>query len=237
MKTLAFVAILLTVVACSTDTERCSDVNQDRIFQSLTAGYDDATKETTVGAQFRFGDATGTTLEMVDGCSITHDTISMTKDALSDVFGTSYSGRASGRTVNHTFVFTNMNGTTYTNSGTLPNIEFETIPVPAISRAAGATIHFSNGAIAADESVTLYISGEATSPSRTTETALYSYSTNTAGADTITIPANDLSRFINGEKSIYLSRSKRVSLTQATGAGGRITTTQQTAKQAVTLTD
>jgi len=225
LKALIASASMCIMVACSTATEPCTAVNQDRIHQSLSASYDAETDQSSARAQFRFGDGSGTTLEMAGNCAIVHDTFILNK---STFLGASYSGEKSGFVPAHVFTFTDDDSKAFVNSGTITTIAFTRSAPTSISKGTPVTVGFSD-ALGANESVTLHIAGEGNK--------FASASTSTNGATSVTISAEDMKFLSAGPAEIYLTRSKTDNLTQAASAGGNFSVSYSTAHQTTTITE
>ena len=142
---LVYMVGLSLAVGCSTATEKCTNVNQDRIHQTLSASYDQTDNSTSVSAQLRFGDGTGTTLSFTGSCAVTHSIYSLSESVLSGLFGTSYTGSGSGLQAAHTFVFTDGDGKKFTNSGTITSIASRALPAKS-AKPPGQPFPFRGGA-------------------------------------------------------------------------------------------
>lgn len=224
MKPLLILLAALPFVACSTATEKCTSVNQDRIHQSLSASYTKSDNSTQASARFRFGDGTGTTLEMDGNCNITHGSITLSK---STFLGTSYSGDATGFVANHTFIFTDNNSKTFTNSSTIREIAFARSAPTTVSRTGTTTVTFSP-ALETGETAYLYLVGQKTNVS--------GYS-DVLGSTTVTISESDKKDFPLGTAEIYLQLIKSPSLTEKTSTGGSFTTSYENAHESVTVNE
>jgi hypothetical protein len=225
LQTFSLGLIVLALCACSIDSERCTSVAQDRIYQAISADYDTATDKTSASVTLRFGGSTGTTLETDGQCAVTHDSFNLSKVNL---LGTSYMGSGSGFTASHTFTFRNNDGQAFQNSGTLTSVAFSGSPPSSISKASGFTVSFT-GAVGSQESVWVYLIPD--SGSSVIE------STSTAGATSISVSASDLALATTGSATLYLRRVKDNSLSQATSVGGRYSGTYTSAKASVSITN
>jgi hypothetical protein len=223
---------LFTLSACSIETERCSDVNQDRIYQLLSALYDAETDETSATAKFTFGGFSGTTLELVDNCEVEHDSISLSKQTF---LGTSYTGSKDGQVNTHTFTFTDNQGRTYSNSGTIQATAFNS-PPSSISKASGATIAFTGGALEELESVTLSITREVTE-NGATSVQLVSTTEDDEGATSVTLSASTLTDLSKGTAKMELRRTIATDVTEGTDVGGSVQMHYDTAPINVEITD
>jgi len=177
---------------CSTSTEPCDAVDQDRIHQSYTVSYMKNKDTTTASAQFRFGDNTGNTLELVGNCTIVHSTVTLSKNNALGL-GTSYHGTKTGYQSEQQFIFTDATGKSYTNVLQLHNIELNS-PPSTITKAAGATINWNGNAVGAGETVSISL---ATAPEAD---GLSVASTTVVGKTSITVAPSRLTSFSVGTK-------------------------------------
>lgn len=229
-----FLAFLFVPVACSIETENCTDVNQDKIYQLYLASYAAPDDTTSVSAQFRFGGGTGTTLRMDGNCSITHDAINLSK---TEFLGTSYDGSKAGYRSTNVFTFVNNKSQTFTNTITNSNAIAFSSPPTTLSRASGVTLNFTP-AIGPDDSVYLTIA-RTSPPSADTVTQVSSSSSETEGSTSITIAASSLSSLSsNGAVTLQAIRTYRKSLDQASASeGGAMSFTYYSTKASATLGD
>ncbi len=227
--------VLVLLSACSTDTERCDDVNQSRIHQYLSMSYSGKEDRTTASATLRFGDSSGTTLEMVGGCSITNDQITLTTGFLSGFLGTYYDGSKSGLVASQSFTFTDMNGVAYTNAGTITSTAFSSPPT-TLSRASLPAIAFAD-ALTTGETMSVNLLNP-TQDGATDETDKFvSFSTSTVGGTTVALSAQSLANMANGAKKMYLERTKTSTPTNVTQVGGTLVQKYATPHIDVTLAD
>lgn len=223
------VAVLLVLLsACSIGTEKCTNVNQDTIFQSYSVAYQASDDRTTAEATLRFGQF-GTTLEMDGNCDVAHSDFSLSPSSL---LGTSYSGSGSGFLADHTFTFTDNNQKTFENSGTLNAIGLGS-PSTTVSRGAGVTLTWTGDEVGAEDSVTLYLSGQ----DGTGASVAASKTVTTQGATSVTMNGSDMTDLLNGPVEMYIVRSSSPSLTQQTSNGGEMFLYYTSERLAVTLTD
>ncbi|MBI1862479.1 MAG: hypothetical protein HYR96_16315 [Deltaproteobacteria bacterium] len=218
MKTLTHLFGLLAAVllsACSIDTANCTDVNQDKIYQSYSASYDTKEDETSTRAQFRLAGVTGTTLKMDGKCNIKVDSMDLSASTL---LGTAYNGSKSGYTAANTFTFTDNNSKDFVNKIENKNTVALSSPPSSVSRASGVTINFTP-AITADESVTVYITYAASQSTAKSSTALKS--TSASGATSVSFSSSELSDLsVDAAVEIYATRTYSKSLDQAAASQG-----------------
>ena len=223
---LAVILGLLSLGCASTDTGKCTDVNQNSIHQSLSASYDTNSDTTSASATLRFSGPTGTTLEMNGNCNIANSQYTLTK---STFLGTSYNGSGSGFKAAHSFTFTDSNNKSYTNSATIPTVAFSGTPPATASKAAGVTVNFTP-ALAAGEIVQLLISS-------TTGTGTVVASTSTAGATSVTATSTDFDHITTGAAQMYVQKSHTTTATDITSAGGAFTVSYSSNRPTITISN
>ena len=234
--TKVFVPLQLLFVACSVQTEKCTDVNQDKIYQGYSVSYDATSNTTSASAQFRFGGITGTTLEMDGKCSISHDSISLSKDALSGIIGTSYGGSKSGYVASNTFTFTNNNGQGLVNKIDNASAVELSSPPSSISKGSDVTLSFTP-AVGMKESVSVYV--KLTNPPDGSSTTSASGSTDAQGATSVTITSTKLSQLSStGAITLDAERTYSKGLDQAAASeSGHMVYYYHSPKVASTLTN
>lgn len=226
MKTKIFLALsALLLSACSIETEECTKVDQDSIYQSLSASYDAGTDRTTSSATLRFGGPTGTTLATDGNCAVSHDAYSLEMESL---LGTSYVGSGSGFRATHAFTFRDNNNRAYQNSGSIVSVAFAGSPPTSISKSTGLTIHFSGATGSQDQVQVNLIPASGSSIVKVSSGS---------GASSINISVSDLSLASTGSATLFLRRVKHNTLTQTTGEGGDFIGSYTTVKYNVSITD
>lgn len=218
----ALITGLAFMVGCSTATEKSENVNQNRVYQYYSASYDKDSNKTSAMAQFRFGDYSGTTLELTGKSNITHATYSLSRVVFA---GTSYDGDGTGFKDTHSFTYTNGDGKTFTNSASIIPITFKNAP-SSFSRGVDLVIQFDGVPVAQDEEITLYI---------TADSGNVFGSTTTVGDTSVTVSKEKFATLALGTKKMYLKRSKSTKLSQATEVGGTFQTSYETERLSVEL--
>ncbi len=209
--------------ACSTDTGQCTAVNQDQIYQSLSAGYDASTDTTYSVVTLRFSGPTGTTLELAGNCKLSHNRSDLTKSAF---LGTSYYGSQAGFQPGHTFSFVTNDSHEFVNTGTIAPISFTgTIPA-TVSKTSDFKISFA-GPVHGSETVTLHVA-PAAGPGAYV-------STSTVGDSSITMPATSMTDLEPGAGTLWLIRSSSTTPSQVTSAGGSLSLRYLTKPQTVVI--
>ena len=218
--------VLMLCFACSTATERSNEVVQDRIHQSYSATYDGRTNTTSAFAQYRFGDGTGTTLELVSPSHVTHNHFSLSRNGL---FGTSYEGNGTGFIRDAVFVYTDTNGETYVNGANIVAIAFLNPPT-LISRTQGTTIAWQGGPLAPGEVVSVDFV-----PTQSGMPGGGNIIISTAGATSVLLDPSVFANSSPGTYQMCLTRSRGAALQRATSAGGVFNVRFTTAYQSFTL--
>ncbi len=150
---LIFGLILLSITSCQ--KEDSSDVNQDKIYCDYEIFYNKNEDKTHAVARFKFGSATGTVLELSDS---TDASVTFNGDVLP--YNAWYNGHHkeyAGQLTSGTFVYTNTEGTVYTNS--IPTGEVIAFPTgfDTITKSVAQTLTWDGTALAADQHVNFFI--------------------------------------------------------------------------------
>ena len=114
MKKLLFLLLGVGLLIGSCAKEDSNDVNQDKIWSEYKLYYDQNDDKTHAIARFRFGGATGTLLELTDStnASVTYNGTVMPYNAWWGAHHLEFAGNIT----TGNFVYTNTEGTTYSNS-------------------------------------------------------------------------------------------------------------------------
>ena len=215
------------VVGCSTATERSDLVAQHRIHQKYTAVYDQKTDTTSATAEFRFGDFTGTTLQLVAKSNVSNNHYSLEER---NSFGTFYHGNGAGFQTEHQFVFIDNDEKAYTNAVSIRTIAFPGATPAAFSRSAGFTLAWEGAPLEKNETVELSLENN-----RNAEDVVQR--TDVVGATSITVPPSLLSELRNGNKMMRLRRGKTIPLQQGTERGGYLSASYLTSERTITAED
>lgn len=202
---LSFVAVLC-VVGCSTATERSDYVNQSRIHQRYTVRYEKPADKTFVSAEFRFGDASGTTLRLVGTARVKHETVPLREGGF---FGTEYSGERRGLFSNTKFEFFDSDGTRYANQVLLPLIDLR--PPAVVNRSTGIEVVWAGPPLGPGEEVEVRL--------RDTLGGVATGTVRAVGARSVVLPPIH-APMANGPGALSLVRTKVSDLDQRTRAGG-----------------
>ena len=203
--------IILAGIVClsSCDVEDSADVNQDRIYSVYEVFYNSNTDKTWVIARFRFGGPTGTLLELNDPASV-----SFNGDELpyNPVFLGHYKEFA-GRLNSGEFIYTNVDGATFTNSvSTGTTISFPS-GLETISKSNAFNLEWEGTSLSEDEVVGLFVGswtwGQDAAFLQTNE-----------GANGLELGTTQLDNLPDGQTTIFMDRSIIKTVTQGTSEGG-----------------
>lgn len=247
-----FLAALLPVclAGCSTDTTRIDHVKTEAIHQIYAVTWNAAKDRTDAYARFRVGGSSGTNLELTDRASVVWNRQPL---AAMSFLGKCYGLTSPGFTAEHTFVFTDADGRTFTNPVRLERIDLDRAMPAKLSRGVPHTLRFAGAPVGDGETVTLTITPERDlaalrkqlddlpadpqdqlqRPGRTAATL----HAKTVGATGIEVTPADLQGLANGAASVRWVRSVRRDLQQATPAGGSLTAMALSNEAAITLED
>lgn len=204
---LLFTSFLFT----SCETEDSSDVNQDKIYADYELFYNSNTDKTQVIARFRFGNPTGTLLELTDPASVKFDGENLPFKPL-------YSGHFkefSGKLEAGTFLYTNVDGTTFENI--LPSYESIAFPesLDTISKTNAYTLEWEGDALKEDQNVGLFIGSWVWG-----QDALFIQSEQ--GSNSIVMGTDQLANVQAGQTTFYMDRATEKDVEEGTSEGGKI---------------
>ena len=208
------IAVALAAMAApfltSCHSEQSEDVNQDKIHQRLVLEYDKNTDITAARAQFRFGDATGTLLELTSPSNIKANGQTMTWDAGLAFYQKTFTGVVSPMT----YVYTNTNSQVYTNTLTFQRSAEFKADLDTISKSGSFEIFWDGDSLVANEMITIGIWKN----NNALDQALVS--TVAVNAKSIIFPVNVLATVNTGVTHISITREHYPSIVEATGNGG-----------------
>lgn len=192
--------------------EDSNDVNQDKIWTKYELFYNQNEDKTHALAQFRFGGATGTLLELTDstGASVTFNGTVMPYAPLWGAHHLEFAGNITSGS----FVYTNTNGTTYSNAipaGT-QSLSFP-LGFDTIQKSQAQTLAWAGTALAPNESVSVFVGSWTWG-----EDALFY--TEADGATEIIMAVNQMANLAEGQATVYMDRTLRTGLAQGTSEGG-----------------
>lgn len=223
MKKLLYAFILgTTLIGCN--KENSDDVNQDKIYTEYEVFYNKNTDKTTVVARFKFGDVTGTNLELSNGAYVLYGT-----DTLHyNVWYTGHAKEYAGQLTGGTFTYKDTDGNTFTNS--VPSgqtIAFDP-NFTTITKSQANTLTWVGTPLAANESVGIFIGSWTWG-----QDALFYQDTD--GATNIIMGVTQLNNLATGSSTVYMDRGITVNVAQGTSKGGKIKYTYRALNQAVTV--
>ena len=213
MKKLSFILIILIFISSCT-TESSDDVQVSAIYQSYLLSFDITGSETMACAQFRDGGALGNDVILNSPSSITlNGEVLVHQNVGYELYYHYYKSFAGEQKV-ATFVFTDKNNTSYTNSADLNSLSIIGFPagLDTIPKSADYVFAWVGGAVQADEDVELRLFSADTS---------FVYSP-MGSATSLTIPETNLSAFQEGMINMSLTRQRKDNLQASTGKGGHI---------------
>jgi len=191
--------------------EESSDVNQDKIHTAYEMFYNANQDKTYARAIFKFSNVLGTQLQLTAPSQITFNGDVLTFQNTLAYYEKEYAGYiASG-----TFVWSDVNGISYTNT-----VHNKVIDYPAnldtIPRNAAYEMFWVGDSLSANERVVLTING-------ILEGDVQVFSQNNLHAKSIILALNQLQTLGQGQGSMWFDRYYEPGLTEKTSAGGSIT--------------
>ncbi|MBD2767064.1 hypothetical protein IC235_04040 [Hymenobacter sp. BT664] len=225
MKSLSFVRLINTLLVVtslafglsSCQKEDSDNVNQDRIYADYSLVYDKGENKTFARAAFRFGNVTGTALELKAPSEVRFGS-----DAPTFVPGVNYYERSYPGLQNQiTFTFKDINGKTFTNSiSALEPIEFPA-SFTTLTKGTAYPLSWDGPVVRPGEFVDVTLDGAGpTDP-------IQSFLQLQAGATSLTLDADRIGRVDNGAGRVAISRTRNGALQQGTSAGGTLTSRYQ----------
>lgn len=211
------IAPILFLCACvSNETANSDTVKQTEIYQSYYVTYDAGDMELSATSSFRFGGSSGTTLNLVKPSKVTFngEEMAMGKNIFSGTFYETNQQTQTSKT--NTFVFTDTENKTYTNSATIESLEISEYPA-TINKRESFKVSWTGNPVQNGERVYVSIEGK--------DLTSCSSSTDMVGATSIELKPELLKDLKPGEANISLKREISNSLTNATHLGGNITIT------------
>lgn len=222
--------LALVILGCrSCDTIESNKLAQSEIFQDYAV---QSTKEgTSVSATFRVGGSTGTTIALATPSRVEYNGKAMSENLRSILSGTYYSASSDSSTIEHTFTYTNGEGTVLKNSVSFQPFEI-TGPPKSIDPRSEIVIPLTRGpgdGETLDTAITTKIENQGMTNSNSnnansaSQTGFLNLSGNYDKArKAIVIPANTLKNFTPGPAEIVVKISGYKGLDQKTRIGGAI---------------
>jgi hypothetical protein len=223
-----------TMVGCA--QEPSSSVDQSDIYTSYSASYDDTSKTMSAMATFTFGGDFGTYLSLDGGSSVYFNSallLSSTDLANQVDYQNSWNGlnpNPAGSTFS--FVYTNNDGTVYTNPITLPALPSVQYSTQTFCASASLTIDWTSGTPIGTDSLSATLnktdgngSGSVAFTAVAPQTVSGSY----------TIPASNFQNLGPGQYQVQVCRQTTARVQSATSAGGDLSGTSCTAQFTVVV--
>jgi hypothetical protein len=210
--------ISLCVVLCgliilsSCQREDSIDANQDRIYTYYELNYDANDDVTTAKAIFRLGGSSSSKLKLSEGSSVTFNGQELSYNG----FYAYYQNELPGIVETGTFVFTDLDGNSFTNEVSFIEIEFPA-DMPDIEKGTVYDIDWIGNPVAENEVVTFTIDGPADSDN-------YTVTASQIGAQTIQLTAAKTNSFTTGASILGLERKYETENINAPSVGGEIIT-------------
>lgn len=219
MKKMLLLALLpLSLLLASCEREPSSSVDQDKIWTRYEIKYDKNTDKTTAFAEFRFGNALGTKLELSDPASVTFNGTEMPFNSVT----ANYELELGGLVPAGTFVYTDLDNNVFTNStDSLQSVEFPSAAV-TIDSGSDYVLNFVGEPIGSNDVVNVLIADKG-------------FATAVAGATSITLGGVQTGEITNGPHIAYMWRSLVRDIAQGTSEGGTIFLTHQAFNKAVNV--
>ncbi len=211
---------LATVGLFTACKKSSSNVNQDKIYQTYKVNYNEETNTTTFYATFNEDSKDGKALTLSDDSSIKLNGATMEKN------GSTYSKSFSGNVTSGTFVFTDSNGKSYTN--TINGASFiSNSGTSYIFKNSAEYWYFGGNSIGTGETVSVSIKNVADN------TKSASASSSAVGIDVITITTSAMTNLVVGDASAVTTRTKVTTSGNFAAVGGRMESSYSSLKNVI----
>jgi hypothetical protein len=227
MKNFFYLLFAGIILLSSCASEPSSDVNQDSIYVRYVLEYNANTDITYARAQFRFGNATGTILELTAPAVIKFNGDELVWNSTLAYYEKEYAGLIS----TGSFSYTDLDNNTFNNTAAIPAATTIPSSLTTISNAAAYDFIWTGPALGTDENIWLHFDGYNTTGSAQTFT---SYIDN---ATSIILPLNQLQSLGTGTTTIYMDRNIETAPLQATGKGGVVVGRYKATNKTITITN
>ncbi len=229
MKKFALLLLSLLIIACG--EESINEVDQSKIYISLTLQYSLQNNNTSLIAAYSDGGVTGKRIKLSSPASsyVNNEKMDEINDILFDPFGICYHKEKTGIINEAIFTFTDLNSKQYINAvNSLSTIDFNTQMSKSIGRSTDWTVIWDGSSISEGERVELSLS-------MVDSIKIQSFFIDSVGQNSITIPQSELANMSSGNYKIHLSRSKVFPIQSAPIAGGSIISIMKSKEITVTL--
>ncbi len=209
---------LITLLFTSCVRESSDSVDQDKIWTKYEIIYDKNEDQTTVRVEFRFGGVFGTKLELASPATIKFNGSTIPFNSTLAYYETTLDGLISSGT----FAYTDVEGTTYTNTtNSIKAVEYPTSDV-TITHGTDYVMMFTGQVIGLSDVVTASVASKI-------------FATAQVGASTITFGGVQTSDITPGPYVGTMTRVVTQVPTQATPEGGTILLTHKALNKAITV--
>ena len=217
----------LLFYSCAEESKKSDKVGVDEIFQHYTASSSEGSSNFISRAQFQVGAKSnnmeeekggGVTVELTGSSQVTLNGQAMQKDH--GVFdGTYYTGSANGSNV--TWVWTDNNGKTYTNSARMEPISFGQKPV-SLDPGNDLTIHWEGAPVGENEKVRIIFKAKVRDANNKTQSKNIQKETSKRGATSLTFAYIMFDEIAGSNVKVEISRRTHIPVQEGTKEGGFI---------------
>ena len=201
--------LLLALVFVSCQPEDSADVNQDRIYTHYEVFYNSNDDKTHAVARFRFGNPTGTLLELKDSAQVTFNGQVMPYSLIYSGHHLEFAGKVNGGN----FVYTNNEAEVFSNTvDPYDEIAFPS-GIDTIKKTEAYTLNWVGNSLVADEFVGVFIGTW-----QWGDDALFVQDGD--GASNIVLGVNELAGAAVGQATMYMDRWTSKLAGEAPSAGG-----------------
>lgn len=204
-------ALFIGLAFTSCKPEDSDDVNQDRVYTVYELFYNSNTDKTVAVARFRFGNPTGTLLELKSPAYALFNGDTLRYNFFYSGHAEEYPGLVTGGT----FSYANTDGAVFTN--TVP--AFDTIAFPpdfdTLNKTQAYDLVWQGSPLAANQNVGIFIGSWTWGDDA-------AFFTNSVGADHIVFGVNQMDDLALGTSTVYMDRTTEVTASDAPEAGGVI---------------
>jgi len=218
MKKIVSLFFLLVIIAgiathlTSCKSEPSSDVNQDKIYTEYELYYDANQDKTYARAWFKFSNITGTLLELASPSEVTFNGDVLTFNSTLAYYEKEYAGKISSGT----FVWTDTQGITKTNSISMTTIDYPAVMPDTIPQDNSYALFWVGDSLSANHHVILTVTAQIN------ESTLQIFYQDDLNSKSIILAKNKLQLLPVGGIHLYMDRTYSPALTQQTTAGGTI---------------
>lgn len=189
------------------ERETADSVDQDKIYTEYELFYNANEDKTYARATFKFSNALGTKLQLVDNAEVAFNGDVLAWQPALAYYEKSYAGNK----VSGTFLYTDLDGSTFQNDVAIKDIEHPA--VDTISRDSALEYVWGGDALDTGDDVTIVVNGEL-------EGDVQTFYTNDEMATSIVLSKNKLEQLGAGGSTIWMDRRAYPGLAEGTSAGG-----------------